>query len=227
MELLYSILVTSCGLFWNSSSRASRFHAWPWIWLLAKSGYVKGSCFSLRFVQEGCHRDTEFENSSPVLLWLHLCGQAAHSSGREGWAGREPGNLWKCFSTFAFDNLVVFKWTISALMISCFQVCIHLKGLILYKNCMGVTLVRWHGHFCNLTAQHWMYENKGKRVTQAGAGCWPRPSSYHLFSQRTESFNFLHGFWLFYLISTDFKEGGRTSPGINQHMARVWLWAGL
>lgn len=143
---------TSCSLFWRSSSRAFRFYAWPWTWLLLKSGCVKGSWFSIRFVQEGCHGDTEPGNSSPLLLWVPLRGQAARSTGREGWAGRGPGNLRKCFSTFALDSLLVFTWTISALMISCFQVCIHLKGLIFYKNCMGVTLVS--GSIASVISEH-------------------------------------------------------------------------
>lgn len=82
-----------------------------------------------------------------------LYGREAHSNGGESWAGREPGNLWKCFSTFALDILVVVKWSISALMASCFQVCIHFKGWILYKNSFGGWLW-WGSSFTSAISQH-------------------------------------------------------------------------
>lgn len=162
-----------------------------------------------------------------------LYSRAAPSNGRETWAGREPGNLWKCFSTFALDILVVVKWSISALMASYFQVCIHLKGWILYKNSFGGWL-QWGSSFTSAISQHSnaacpeCMRTKWKELTQAGAGCWPGALlSLALFPKERKFYlSSWVKFWLFSLIYTGFKEGGRTSV-TNWHLAGVWFWTGL
>lgn len=72
-ELWYFPFVTTCSLFRSSSSRTSGYHTWPCIWLLMKSGYYEGSWFSVRFVREGCHGDTESEKGSMVFHAAAVC----------------------------------------------------------------------------------------------------------------------------------------------------------
>lgn len=132
MELLYFISVTSCSLFEGAvpgppgSMHGHGPDSWQSLAVSRALGSPRG--FFRRVVME-------MQSVETAVPSLCECISTDRLHGGLSWQGARQ--LQKMLHTFALDSLVEFTRTISALMISCFQVCIHFKGLTFYKNCMG------------------------------------------------------------------------------------------